>query len=169
VTAMGISGHSFGALTTLIAAGANNRVIGQRFAVPALRGAFALSPAARGGEPQALFRNMLMPIFHVTGTRDGSPLGDLEPPDRLLPFQHISNVDQYLLVLDDAVHATFSGRQTTADPQLVRHHEQVRMAAVAFWDETLRNSEAARHWLRNGGLAGELAAGDVFEFKVRID
>ena len=42
-TAMGISGHSFGAITTLVAAGQQNAAVGQRFAVPELKGSFARS------------------------------------------------------------------------------------------------------------------------------
>jgi predicted dienelactone hydrolase len=163
---MGISGHSFGAITSLVAAGQQNAAVGQRFAVPELKGAFVMSPSARGDEPEQMFRDMLMPIFHLTGTRDDTPFGDFEPAARRLPFELIEGVDQYLLVLHDAVHATFSGRKILDDPALERHHALIRMAAVAFWDLYLKNDTHARSWLKEGGLAREVDDGDLYAVKL---
>ena len=162
---IGISGHSFGAITTLVAVGQSMPQVGRRFAVPELRGAFAMSPSKpRGRSLGEAFAAMSAPIFHLTGTDDGSPLGDQTVETRLAPFEAIDGVEQWLLVLDDGVHSTFSGRPVRepgkARDELGRHHEIVRMAAVAFWDLVLRGDAAAAAWLREGGLAAELSAED---------
>jgi predicted dienelactone hydrolase len=167
VTRMGISGHSYGSVSTLVAAGQRVGPAGLLFAVDAFRGAFAMSPAPpRAADPTAAFANMIMPVFHLTGTEDGTPLGDdLRPIDRRIPFDTINNVDQYLLVLDKGVHSTFSGRRDRPYPEIDRHHALIRMAALAFWDAELREDASARAWLEGGGYAGEVGASGVFEVK----
>jgi predicted dienelactone hydrolase len=165
---MGMSGHSYGAISTMVAAGQSSPEAGQRYAVPRFKGAFAMSPGSpRRGSAEEAFEDMLMPIFHLTGTADGSPLGDLEPSAREQPFRIIDDVDQYLLVLQDGVHMTFSGRDA-GYPKLARHHDLIRMAAVAFWDSRLRGDGAARAWLDDGGFAAELGADGRFERKTAV-
>jgi dienelactone hydrolase len=162
---MGMSGHSYGAISTLVAAGQRSPEAGQRYAVRRFKGAFAMSPGSpRRGSAAEAFDDMLMPIFHLTGTADGSPLGDLEPSAREEPFRVIDDVDQYLLVLQDGVHMTFSGRDA-GYPKLARHHELIRMAATAFWDCRLRGDAAACTWLDDGGFAKELGVDGRFEPK----
>ena len=163
---MGMSGHSYGAITTLIAAGQAMGPQQLQLAVPAFKGAFAMSPAPpRNAPAQQAFSQMLMPLFHLTGTDDASPIDDLEPIDRRVPFDTIDSVDQYLLILDQGVHMTFSGRREPAYPARDRHHTLIRMAAVAFWDALLKDDAAARAWLENGGMAAALDMGGTFEFK----
>ncbi len=172
-TRMGMSGHSFGAITTLAAAGQSFPVVGQRYAVESFGGAFAMSPSPpRQGSAEEAFANMRMPVFHLTGTEDGSPMGDLTPEDRTRPFELIGGVDQYLLVLGDGVHMTFSGRQIPATQgaaaeQAERHKTLIRMAATAFWDSLLSADPSVRatatQWLRNGGMRSELEPSDRFE------
>jgi predicted dienelactone hydrolase len=162
---MGISGHSYGAISTLVAAGQSSPEAGQRYAVPRFKGAFAMSPGPpRRGSAEEAFDDMLMPIFHLTGTEDGSPAGDMDPSARETPFRIIDDVDQYLLVLEGGVHMTFSGRDA-GYPALARHHDLIRMAAVAFWDSVLRGDAAARAWLDDGGFAKELGTDGRFERK----
>lgn len=167
----GISGHSFGALTTMTIAGqkGQRRIVGQRFSDDRFLAAFAMSPSAPSdGSAQNAFSDMKMPVFHLTGTQDGSPVDNrLSPADRLIPFQVIDNVDQHLLVLNGGTHFTFSDRTQFQGsdygyPSLERHRQLVRVAAVAYWDAYLNSDEAARLWLSNGGYASLVAReGDV--------
>ena len=161
---MGISGHSFGAMSTLIAAGQRNQAVGDRFVVSELKGAFAMSPSARGGSPEELFAEMVMPIFHLTGTNDKSPLGDFEPKDRQIPFERIDGVDQYLIVMQEATHRTFSGRPDPTDPALDRHHELIRIAALAFWTAYLKEDQQAQGWLVTG-MAKEMQGEGTYRVK----
>ena len=162
---MGISGHSYGAIATLVAAGQTGGAFGHTLAEPRFKAALAFSPSPpRRGDPEQAFAEMLMPIFHITGTDDGDPLGQMKPEDRQTPFRIIDNVEQYLLVLQDAVHMTFSGRDA-GYPKLGRHHDLVRMAALAYWDAYLRGNEAAKRWLKGGGFTSALGDDGTLEAK----
>ncbi|MEM9014539.1 MAG: hypothetical protein AAGB02_05465 [Pseudomonadota bacterium] len=165
---IGMSGHSFGAITTLSAAGqrANNALIGTRFAEPRFKAAFIMSPSPpRRGSAEAAFDNMLMPLFHLTGTEDASPIGDLEPAQRKIPYTVIDDVDQYLLEFNGGTHFTYTDTTTIRGRSLAydgleRHKDIMRAAALAYWDGYLRDDPAALAWLRDGGLqsyAGDFA------------
>ncbi len=163
----GMSGHSLGAITTLAVSGQDFGTLSPNFAVRDFKGAFVMSPSPpRRGLPEDAFETMIHPLFHLTGTKDGSPSGDLEPDDRRIPFDTIDDVDQYLVVLDGAVHGTFSGRSVSGDPNLARHHNLVKMAAVAFWDYRLKGSEEARAWLEEGGFAAAVGERGTYEVKL---
>jgi len=171
-TSIGMSGHSFGAITTLFAAGQLAPGFGHRFAVPHFKGAFAMSPSPPrdGTPPGEAFGDLLMPFFHLTGTADASPLKDFDPEARQIPFRSNRSVDQYLLVLKNGIHATFSGVTSRGGrdfsyPSIVRHHELIKIAALAFWDAYLTGNEAALTWLQDGGYAAEVGDEGSFEFK----
>jgi dienelactone hydrolase len=163
-TRIGMSGHSYGAITTLVAAG-------QRFGpitldMPTFAGGFAMSPSPpRNAPADRAYARMTAPIFHLTGTEDGSPLGDLKPIDRRIPFDTINGVDQYLLILERGVHMTFSGRRDQDYPEIERHHAIVRTAAIAFWHTVLNDDAEARAWLQRGGFGAYVGGDATFEFK----
>lgn len=174
-TAVGIAGHSFGAITTQIAAGQVVTGFGQSLAVPALKGALALSPSpprALYGDERTAFNRMLMPMFHMTGTLDDAPNGDFEAPARRIPFDRISNVDQWLLILEGANHFTFGGDpnpqlrgRTFGYPALPRHHDLIKAGALAFWRWTLKRDAGEQAFLNGDGFRSLLASGDTFEAK----
>ena len=167
VERIGMSGHSFGAVTTMVAAGQAVGGEAMQFGVPEIDGAFVMSPSPpRNLQTDRAYTGIAVPIFHVTGTRDSALFGDnMQPADRRIPFDRIQRVDQYLLVLKDGVHMTFSGRRDQSYPALERHHALIRMAAVAFWDAVLKDDPVAREWLDHGGLAGALGAEGTLETK----
>ncbi len=174
---IGIAGHSLGARTVLALAGQWLPGAGVAFKDARIRAGMALSPniPTGPGMPQGvapedidltgIYDAIDIPILHVTGTRDGMPLGegDFDPATRLLPFRHMDHSPQYLLVLDGATHATFSsrlrgGREDIAD---MRHAQSVATAAVLFFDAWLKDDDDARAVLANSFAAG-LAPGDLF-------
>ena len=169
---MGVEGFSFGAVTTLIAAGQKLPEIGQSVAEPRFRAAFALSPSPRHGiaapvltrhEARDVYDAMLMPIFHFTGTNDGTPATGTTPQHRQMPFELINSVDQYLLVLNEAVHATFGGRDVDYDAS--RHRELIKMAAVIFWKAYLLEDAEALQWLQGQGYKTRVGNQGRFGFK----
>jgi predicted dienelactone hydrolase len=172
-TRIGISGHSFGAITAMIVAGQRlPSPFGQSLAVPRIRAAMVMSPSVprTGYRTEDSFRNMLMPVFHITGTDDDSPMADFPPSDRQIPFRTIEGVDQYLLVLDGANHMTFSeqtrmfGRDYSYQGR-ERHQQLVKAAAVAYWESRLLDDPLARKWLDDGGFASEIGDQGTFESK----
>lgn len=160
-TRIGMSGHSYGAITTQIAAGQTVKGFGQSLADPEFKGGFIMSPSPpRAGYDAgaATFNNMLFPLFHLTGTEDSSPADDFGAADRRYPFDHISGVDQYLVIFKGGTHMTFTGENRTvgrakADPALEQHLPLIKAAAVAFWQAYLNGDAKAKTWLTGGGYA----------------
>lgn len=172
---LGVAGHSFGAIATLIAAGQSVTGFDQKLAAPGLKGAFALSPSPPRdgyGDPATAFDRMLMPIFHMTGTQDDAPNGDFKAPARRIPFDEARNVDQRLMILKGANHFTFGGDpnpqlrgQSFSYPGLERHHDLIKAAYLAFWKLTFNADAKAKQFFDGGALKALLGPGDTLEFK----
>ncbi|HMP06126.1 MAG TPA: hypothetical protein PJ982_07245 [Lacipirellulaceae bacterium] len=176
---IGISGHSYGGLTCQVAAGQWVNGYEQKLAVPALKGAFILSPSPPRelyGDATSSFQKMLMPMFSLTGTADLPPDGRFTAKDRRVPFEQTANVDQWLLVLDGATHFTFSGQETLprvarllrgmeADPNLAENHACIRAAALAFWQTVMLDDARARSYLSEGEYAEYVGRRGVVEVK----
>jgi predicted dienelactone hydrolase len=178
-TRVGMSGHSYGGLTTQVIAGQFVMGFGQKLAIPELKGAFILSPSPPRplyGNEEDSFKNMLMPLFSVTGTEDEAPGREFAVKDRRVPFDRTSNVDQWLLTLQGGTHFTFSGEAKLPplarlfpgmkdDPNLAVHHEIIRAAALAFWQVTLRGDREARRYLDGGEFAKFIGNRGILEVK----
>ncbi len=155
---IGMSGHSYGAVSTLVAAGKSLVPGGQfTFKEPRIVAAIAYSPntrAVRGSS--TTYREVDIPILHVTGTEDGDPLGargpDFDPATRTLPFAHIDFSPQYLLVFDGADHMVFSGRVDRQGPRPndEAYWELTKTVSLAFWDAHLRSDRNAAEMLEDG-------------------
>jgi predicted dienelactone hydrolase len=177
---IGMSGHSFGAQTTLSVAGqVSPAVRGQSGFDKRVSAAIALSPNARNKtKMEKQFGDIRLPFFSVTGTKDGEVLGDGTTVEhRTLPFQHMPAGDKYLLVLDGGDHMIFGGqsgvrRKAFTDRELdIR--QDVRAATLAFWNAYLKDDTAAKTWLGAAarstagavGVRAILAAADRYETK----
>ena len=156
--AIGMSGHSFGAKSTLVAAG---ELIGNgsvSFKDERLTAAIAYSPnMPQKGDPQALFSAIDIPLMHVTGTKDDSPLerkGDFDPAIRTKPFEHITATPQYLLVLDGAQHSAFGGRKRRrGGGDDAQYWPITKATSLAFWKATLKDDAEALAYLNSRTLA----------------
>lgn len=146
---IGMSGHSFGALSTLVAVGQS---VGGAPA-PALRepridAAIVYSPnKPRNMDPATALSGVATPMLHFTGTNDISPV-DLErtPWERTLPFQTITGADQYLVYLTGGDHAVFSGRRLVGNRLKPTDPEHMRLIVdntVLFWRAYLLDDRSA--------------------------
>lgn len=146
---VGMSGHSYGALSTLVAVGQRTPAArGVSFAEPRIKAAITYSPnKPRGDDPVAAFARIRTPMLHFTGTEDRTPF-DLEanPFERTAPYQAIQGADQFLIILNGADHGLFGGRRRTPrqmrprDPQ---HMEVVKAETVRFWRAYLAGDATA--------------------------
>lgn len=163
---IGMSGHSFGAATTLA-------VCGQRYPMDTtftdsrIRAGLAFSPsagAAAGREQR--FAAIHMPMLVVTGTRDGDMMGTGATPEtRRATFAALPPPDKFLLVLDGAEHLNFNGSERQNQSAAGRHYTAaVEAISLAYWDAMLRGDPAARSWLAHDTRT-VLAAGDEFAAK----
>lgn len=160
---LGMSGHSFGAVSTLAAAGQSMRMVGPRFREPRFRAAIAYSPNKPygRGNPDEVYQTIGIPILHFTGTNDMNPLDRDQPAsDRTIPFQKIPAAGQYLVVLNGGDHAVFNGgtRAGRDDSQDPAFHRLIREMSVNFWDAYLMDDAEALAWLRGGAAADELGS-----------
>lgn len=109
---MALAGHSMGAATVMIEAGAANKpgIVGQhRFDAY-----IALSPQGSGLIfPKQAWGNIRQPVLMLTGTRDEELNSDWAFKDwtaRLEPFDNMPEGCKWLGVIDRATHMNFGGR-----------------------------------------------------------
>ena len=169
---IGMSGHSFGAQTTLA-------VVGQRGPTTDLQpgldsrisAAVAFSPNARNKSALTRqFGSIKIPLFSITGGEDGSILDDGTKVDhRRLPFDNMPHGQKYLAVFEDGDHMVFGGHgfgqrraETARDKQI---QLDVMAGTLAFWRSTLYQDTVARSWLEQGGYKSAIGTCDVFEHK----
>jgi predicted dienelactone hydrolase len=141
---VGIGGHSYGAYTALLCAGARIRVgdAWRSYAEPRAKAFLALSPPGNGsrGLLGQSWASIHAPLLCMTGTEDLGVLG--EPAVwREDAFRSLSGPSQGLVVIEGADHATFSGGRprSPADPS---HLRQIETATSWFWDKHLRGVDA---------------------------
>lgn len=164
---VGMCGHSFGAVTTQAVAGQSAPLVGARFRDERIDAALPMSPSkpARGDARKA-FADVRVPWLLMTGTHDGSPIGNTTAADRLEVYPALPpTIDRYELVLHDAEHSAF-GDAALPGEKLARkpsHHRSILALSTAFWDCHLRGDAAAREWLHGDGPRRVLDAEDRWQ------
>ncbi|MEN8842622.1 MAG: dienelactone hydrolase, partial [Lentimonas sp.] len=165
---IGMSGHSFGAVTTQAVAG-QKRLLGLvNYTDERIDAALAMSPSVpKGGRPKQMFNDVAIPWLLMTGTRDVSKIGGADVANRLSVFPALPAGDKYELVLYDAEHSAFSERALPGD-QISRnsnHHRAILAISTAYWDAYLRCDDRAKQWLLNDCAQVVLEKQDRWEWK----
>jgi hypothetical protein len=104
----------------------------------------------------------------MTGTLDGSPIGEMASESRRKVFPLLVNTRAWQVVFDKATHMSFGEREKTglaafrsnSDP---RYHKAILALSTAFWDMTLKNDPAAKTWLNGPDAKSVLVAEDKWE------
>lgn len=141
---VGMSGHSFGALTTQVAMGQPFPDAGgalRSYGEARLAGAVAYSPNPMGhlrfsgDEAAALYAGIRGPILFMTGTADDSPFGDHDHTARVAVHDAAGAADKALLLLDGADHMVFTGSrgQLGSHPRKAELEAEIAAASLAFW------------------------------------
>ena len=168
---VGMSGHSFGAITTMALSGQSMAGGRMSFGDPRIRASIAYSPSKpRAGDPAQAFATIRIPTFHMTGTQDTTPFDAGQPPEnRQIPYRNITGADKYLVVFNGGDHMIFSGRTPRAGPRPNddKFHALIQKASLAYWDAYLMNNKDAKAYLAGGGFAKDLGATGTFEFQAR--
>ena len=164
---VGMSGHSFGAMTTQAVSGQSLGAAGRRFTDKRIKAAVMFSPSPpRQGDAAAAFGSVQVPWMLMTGTRDESAIGGVKPADRLNVYPHLpAAIDRYELVLHEAEHSAFSERGLPGDrgKRNPNHHRVILALTTAFWDTHLRADLAARAWLAGPAPRGVLEKADRWQ------
>lgn len=136
---VGVAGHSLGAFTALLCAGARVTIDGalHDFTLARPRAFVALSPPGNGsrGLGEWSWGAIERPVLYVTGTLDQGPHGE-DYSWRLQPFASLGSSDKSQLVIEGATHETFAGGlpRHRAEPA---HLREIEAATLAFWRRTL--------------------------------
>jgi predicted dienelactone hydrolase len=165
---LGMSGHSFGAMTTQAVGGQTYPLLGKKFTDTRIRAAVAFSPSTpRQGDTAKAFGSVNIPWLLMTGTLDGSPIGGQTPQTRLNVFPNLPPGDKFQVILDQAEHSAFGERALPGErnKRNPNHHRVILALSTAFWDAYLREDVAAKAWLTGDGPRTVLEAADQWETK----
>ena len=164
---VGLSGHSFGAHTTLGVGGQSYPGFGG-IREPRITALIAFSPTLPAtGDAQKAFAGIVRPTLCVTGTRDDDVLGTGAIPDkRAGVFAALPAGGKAQLVLLDADHMTFGGqtgraagilpREAVTESLQAQHHALVASITTDWWRANLYGDTAAKARLvQPQGLAAQ--------------
>ena len=173
---IGVAGHSYGAYTAGLLAGAT--VIPPKGGKKAEKKSFAdsrpkafllLSPPGGGlrGWTADSWSDVARPLLVVTGSRDQGSKGQ-DPSWRLDAFRLSPPGDKFFLFLKGASHNSYTGRYAEPGASLsgrgkgapsgeeeVAIFKDVKAVSVAFWDGYLRSDATARAFLDSDGISKE--------------
>ncbi len=166
---IGMSGHSFGAVTTMAVAG-RRFPFRISFAEQRIDAFVAMSPQpGKGIPPDVAFGELDVPVLTMTGTQDDSPIDDSTTPElRREVFKSMPVGDKYELVFDGGHHFTFSDsdglRARRRDPD---HHPAIQQISLKFWQAYLKKDLAAKAWLQSAQPRKDckLKSADVWQWK----
>ncbi len=164
---IGVAGHSFGGFTTMAIAGQEFGPV--QWADPRVIAAIQMSaPVARPATRDRAYAKIITPVFHMTGTKDDSPVGETKAGERRIPFDKMTASETCLVIFKDGDHMIFSGR---LQPDAERKQQDavfqslICAGSTAFWDAWLKSDASARAWLMDGGFAQRLGVQGTFEAK----
>jgi predicted dienelactone hydrolase len=142
--AIGMSGHSFGAHTTMAAAG--QAIPGRKIMDSRIKAIVPMS--AQPPKLEGALAGIKTPTMLMSGTLDDSPIGNVKAKDRRITYDKLTGVDKWFINFDGGDHMIFSGRtgpgDRTKDAEFQRCIKQV---SLAFWDAYLKNDGSARAWI----------------------
>jgi len=163
---IGMSGHSFGALTTQAVSGQSIRGNDAKFRDSRIEAAIMFSPNAPNyTSPEDAFGTVEIPWMLITGTKDISPIGSADLDSRLAVFPALPSGNKYELVLADADHFAFIDRALQRTSPNSNHHRAILALSTAFWDAWLKNDRIAQAWLESDQPRSVLEEGDRWQTK----
>ncbi len=165
---VGMSGHSFGAVTTQAVSGQSGVGTAMPFTDTRIKAAIAFSPSgpSHGGDPKEAFGNVRIPWLLMTGTKDVARIG-ADLASRLSVYPALPPGGKYELILEGAEHSAFTDRALPGDSEKrnPNHHRAILAISTAFWDTYLRSNELARAWLDHDGPRSVLEKADRWRNK----
>ncbi len=165
---VGMSGHSFGAITTQAVSGQSTRLGGARFTDPRIVAALPMSQSPPTmGDPRDAFGSVKIPWLLMTGTHDDAVIANFTPAMRAKVFSALPTGNKYELILDEAEHSAFTERPLPGDkkPRHPNHHRVTLALSTAFWDAYLKGDAEAKAWLDGAGPRTVLEAKDQWQRK----
>ena len=167
---IGMSGHSFGAVTTQAVSGQWYPVIGNGWNDSRITAATMYSPSvSQGSDPKKQFEGVKVPWLLMTGTKDEARVGGQTVEERLAVFPALPAGNKYELVLWEGLHSAFGdgnrslpGETGERNPN---HHVAMKAISTAFWDTYLKEDKLAKDWLVGKGPRSVLEEKDTWKKK----
>jgi len=155
---IGMSGHSFGALTTQAMAGMKipdeeDDLLDMRDERFSCAVVYSPVPMAHlsGAMPEDIYGSISIPMLHMTGSEDKSPLtSTIDYKHRLIVRDYAGHPEQYLQVLDGGDHMIYNGTRgkLARNPNREKHEALILDAVYAFWQAYLKDDAGAKDWLK---------------------
>jgi predicted dienelactone hydrolase len=172
LTRVGMSGHSFGAVTTQAVSG-QVMPIGSNLTDPLIRAAVMMSPSVpAAGNAERAFGSVKLPWLLMTGTKDVARIGSItiggaDVSARLGVYPALPPGDKYEVVLKDAEHGAFGERALPGEghQRNLNHHRVILALSTAFWDAFLKEDTEAKAWLNSEGPRSVLEKDDKWQRK----
>ncbi|MFN9745653.1 MAG: alpha/beta hydrolase family protein, partial [Betaproteobacteria bacterium] len=159
------AGHSYGANTSLLVAGAQVPQAAEGLADPRVRAAIVMSAPPFYGEPEPrrILQGVTMPTLHVTCTDDVIRIPGYWSgfEDRLQVFEATGSARKWLAVSEGGSHSTFTDRGGTGGALLnPRVKQATRELALAFVRRVFDGDEAelAQWPRRHAGILARFEA-----------
>ena len=165
---VGMSGHSFGAVTAEAVSGQHFPLGVVNYTDSRIKAAVAFSPSSpKRGSADRAFGQVVIPWLLMTGTKDTSFINDTDVASRLAVFPALPAGGKYELVLEGAEHSAFGDRPLPGDKEArnPNHHRAILALSTAFWDAYLRGDAAAKAWLDGDGSRSVLEPKDRWQKK----
>ncbi|MGC4034265.1 MAG: hypothetical protein QM754_21510 [Tepidisphaeraceae bacterium] len=147
-----MAGHSYGAVTTQAIVG-QQMIPGRSIGDPRIScgiimsGSPPRSPLAKHNS----FEKITLPLLHLTGTEDDSPVGGITAKVRRVPFDQCPSSPQTLITFNGADHAEFAGRTRLVGQKKKLDeaiHPVLLEVTTQFLDAHLRNDAKAAEWMK---------------------
>jgi predicted dienelactone hydrolase len=167
---VGMSGHSFGAVTTETLSGETLPLSGRKLTDPRIKAAIVFSPSAPHGiTTKEAFASVKIPWMLMTGTKDLAPIGNADMQSRLAVYPALHGTAKYEVVLHNAEHSVFTDRTLPGDrePRNPNHHRVILALSTAFWDAYLKDNRDALAWLNGNGPRLVMESLDQWQFECR--
>lgn len=164
----GMSGHSFGAVTTQAVSGQRTVLGKASFTDSRITAAMMFSPSQpKRGSAEKAFGQVGIPWMIMTGTQDVSVIGEGELESRLAVYPALPPGGKYELVLFNAEHSAFTDRALPGDGEQrnPNHHRAILGISTAFWDAYLKKDDKAKAWLDGNGPRTVLEENDRWQKK----
>jgi predicted dienelactone hydrolase len=165
---LGMSGHSFGAVTTQGVSGQRTAIRESIFLDPRIKASVIMSPSSpKLGDPKGAFGEVKIPWLLMTGTDDVALVGDTDVASRLAVFPALPPGNKYELVLEGGEHEAFGDRDLPGSKKKrnPNHHRVILALSTSFWDAYLKDDTHAKAWLDGTGPATILERGDRWQKK----
>ena len=168
-----MSGHSFGSLTTQVVGGMmfpDEKGVLHRNRDARLKAGILYSPGPIDhlglDVPEDIYGSIDLPMLHITGTDDSSPIENWDYTKRLDVYHNITKAKQHLLVINDADHMVFNGSRGKLgqNPNREKHEAIIQITALVYWEAMLKKDNDALNWLDDGGFKNWLGDEGIFEY-----